>query len=143
MAGLNEIERVEKLAANLSHGLADVRLRAVQNLQFKLLSNVLGDGIYTSNTCMRNLAEGIASSLQMLLSSNEWLQPSSTQATLLEELLQLTALIGKKSCLAPEAAAVSFATLLERLYAVFAKCEEGEGPVQRLVQQVATSRVRG
>lgn len=137
MAAMSDMERIEKLSSNLTHPIVDVRLRAAQNLQFKLLSNVLGDGIYTSSSCMRTLADGMSGSLNQLISGDDWHLPTTPTSKVMEEILQLAQLIGKKSNLAPEAANSSFANLLEKLYAVISKCPNGS-PTHKLCQQVRT-----
>jgi len=133
---MSELERVEKLCGNLTHAIVDVRVRSAQNLQFKLLSNVLGDGIYASSSMMRSLADGITSSLQTLLSGGEWQSPATPAFKLMEELLQLTHTIGlKASRSAPEATNESFAALLDKLYTIFGKCTSSD-PMHKLAQQV-------
>ena len=133
---MTDLVRLEKLCGNLNHSLADVRLRAVQNLQFKLLSGVLGVGVYTSVSCMKSLSEGISTSLQSLIAAgNEWQYPTSSACKLMEELLQLSHTIGLKAGLAPEAVHESLAVLLEKLYAISGKCGNAD-PMHRLAQKV-------
>ena len=132
---MSDMERLDRLSSNLRHSLVDIRLRAAQNLQFKLLSNVLGDGIYSSSTCMTSLANGISGSIQMLISGNDWQLPSSSSSKLMEELLLLTQTIGKKSNMTPETANESFAKLIDDLYTVFSKCENTD-PMHKLAEKV-------
>lgn len=136
---MTDLARLEKLCGNLNHALVDVRLRAVQNLQFKLLSGVLGEGVYTSVSCMRSLSDGISASLQSLIAAgNEWQSPTSSACKLMEELLQLSHTIGLKAGLAPEAVHESLAVLLEKLYTISGKCGNAD-PMHRLAQKVGSN----
>ena len=113
---MGDVEKIEQLLPKLIHFLPDVRLRASNNLLFKLESGLLGNILFNNSTYVQLLVEGVHKSIKMIVSTDEWKKESeSTEARTLEVLfLTIKQMVRYNS--SSDAVSMSYVSLLQNLY---------------------------
>ena len=113
---MGEVEKIEQLLPKLVHFLPDVRLRAANNLLFKLESGLLGNILFNNATYVQLLVEGVNNSIKMIVSTDEWkTEAGSTEARTLEVLFVTIKQMVKYNS-GSDAVSMSYVPLLKKLY---------------------------